>query len=148
MKGYAKSKLQFTHSFPYIKATFGVANKKYTGNFLMDTGSQLAVILDSAWAGKNNLTNNLKLIKSSVISDPRGVKYETRLVLTPLMRLNNFELTNIPTLILGGKNPVRFEINYLGNDALKRFNMILDLEKDCIYLKPNKLTDLKYMENS
>jgi hypothetical protein len=68
-------------------------------------------------------------------------------VLFPLLRLNNFELTNIPTLVLGGKNPVGFEINTLGNDVLKRFNIILDFQNDYLYLKPNKLTGVKYRQN-
>jgi hypothetical protein len=51
-------------------------------------------------------------------------------------------------LLLAGKNPMGFQINYLGNGLMKRFNMILDFEKDIIYLKPNKLTPLKYKGDS
>jgi hypothetical protein len=144
LKGYVKSKLGFTHSFAYIKGTFEVAGKKFTGNFLMDIGSEQALILDSTWAGRQGFSKDLKVIKTTILHDPRGVKYETRTVLSPVFKLNGFELTNIPTLILGSKNPIGFEINYLGNDLFKRFNIILDFKNDYIYLKPNKLTSLKY----
>jgi hypothetical protein len=144
LKGYVRSKLDFTHSFAYIKGTFEVAGKNFTGNFLMDIGSEQALILDSTWAGRQGFSKGLKVIKTSILHDPRGVKYETRTVLSPVFKLNGFELTNIPTLILGSKNPVGFEINYLGNDLFKRFNIILDFKNDYIYLKPNKLTSLKY----
>lgn len=148
LKGYVKSKMGFARSFPYIKGTFEIANKKYIGNFSMDTGSEQAIILDSTWVAKQNFPQGLKLIKSSVLRDPRGVKYEIRVVESPLFKINSFALTDIPTLLLGSKNPVGFEMNYLGNDLLKRFNMILDFKNDCLYLKPNKLTGLKYRENS
>jgi hypothetical protein len=148
LKGYVKSKMKFIHSFVCVKATFEIENKKYSGDFLLDTGSDQAIILDSTWAGRQNFPKNLKLIKSSVLRDPRGVKYETKIVLSPLLRINTFELTNIPTYVLGSKNPTGFEINYLGNDLLKRFNIILDFKNDCLYLKPNKLISLEYRENS
>ncbi len=148
LKGYVKSTMEFIHSFVCIKGTFDIERKKYLGNFLLDTGSDQAIILDSAWAGKQHFPKNLKLIKSSVLRDPRGVTYETKIVLAPLLNINHFELTHIPTYVLSSKNPVGFEINYLGNDLLKRFNMILDFQNDYIYLKPNKLINVKYRENS
>jgi hypothetical protein len=144
LKGYAKSKLEFIRSFVCAKTAFEIENKKYAGDFLFDTGSGQAIILDSTWASQQNFPKNLKLIKSSTLSDPRGVKYETKVVLSPLFRIDGFALTNIPTLLLAGKNPTGFEINYLGNGLLKRFNMILDFKNDCLYLKPDRLMGLRY----
>ena len=80
--------------------------------------------------------------------NPKGVAFETKVVLAPLLTINSFELNNIPTLILGSKNPAGFEINNFGNELLKRFNMILDFKNDYLYLKPNKLANIKYRENS
>jgi len=147
-KGYVRSKLEIIRSFVTAKGTFEIENKKYTGSFLFDTGSEQAAVVDSTWVSQQNFPRNLKLLKSSVIHDPRGVGYETKIVLAPALKINGFELTNIPTLILGSKNPEGFMINYLGDDVLKRFNMILDFKNDYLYLKPNKLTNLKYRESS
>lgn len=148
LKGYVKSKLEFIRSFVCAQGAFEIENKKYAGNFLFDTGSDQAIILDSTWISRQHFLKNLKLIRSSVLQDPRGVKYETKVVLAPLLKISSFGLTNIPALILGSKNPVGFEINYLGNDLLKRFNMILDFKNDYLYLKPNKLMSVKYRGDS
>jgi len=148
LNGYKKSKLIFKRSYMCAKATFDVGEKKYTGDFLFDSGSDQAIIVDSAWAAKHNFSKDLKLIKSSIVRDARGVKYETRVVLAPSLTISGFQLNNIPTLILGGRNPVDFEVNYLGNAFLKHFNMILDLKNDNLYLKPNKLMDLKFKQDS
>ncbi len=144
LKGYVKSKMDFTRSFPHIKGTFEIAGKQCSGDFMMDSGSAEAMILDSAWAARQNFANGLKLIRSTTLSDPRSVKYEIKIVEAPNMALNGFGLTNIPAIILAGKNPMGFSINYLGNDVLKRFNMILDFKNDYLYLKPNKLMGVKY----
>jgi len=147
-KGYVKSKLEFIRSFVCAKGAFEIENKKYSGDFLFDTGSEQAIILDSAWVSGKNFPKNLKLIKSLTIRNPGGAKFETKIVLSPLFKINNFELTNIPTSIFESKNPAGFEINNLGNDFLKRFNMILDFKNDCLYLKPNKLINSKYRVTS
>jgi hypothetical protein len=146
--GYVRSKFEIIHSFVIAKGNFEVEDKKYFGDFLFDTGSDQAIILDSAWVRKENLPGNLRLIRSTVLHDPRGVKFEIKIVSAPAFQVNGFELTNIPTAILGGKNPAGFEVNNLGNELLKRFNMILDLKNDYLYLKPNKLMGVKYRESS
>ncbi len=52
LKGYSKSPLTFIRSFVCAKGTFTINKKKYTGDFLLDTGSDQAIILDSNWAAK------------------------------------------------------------------------------------------------
>jgi hypothetical protein len=138
LNGYERSKIGFVHSYGYATETFEIGGKKYTGKFSMDTGSDQSIILDSSWVAKNNFPTDLKLIKSSTITDPSGKKYQMKIVEAPLFRLNGFPVANVPTIILGSKNPVGFEMNYFGNGLLKRFNMILDFKNDYLYLKPNK----------
>lgn len=147
-KGYVKSKIGFARSYPYVEGTFSIGNIKYKGNFMMDTGSETAAILDSAWLSAQKFPKDLKLIKSTILHDPRGAQYQTNLVLAPSFSVNGFKLTEIPVLELGGKNPGGIGINFLGNDLLKRFNMILDFKNDYLYLKPNKLANVKYRGNS
>jgi hypothetical protein len=147
--GYVRTKIEFVRSEVCIKGTFKIENKKYTGFFAMDTGSALAAILDSGWMAKQNFPKNLKLIKASLLSDPRGVKYQIKIVSTPQFNIGEFAFTDIPTLLLNTKrNPSGFEVNYLGNDLLKRFNMILDFKNDYLYLQPNKLTGVKFRATS
>jgi len=148
LKGYVRSKIDFIHSFVCMKGVFEIENKSYPADFIMDTGSDQAIIIDSAWAGRQGFPKDLRLIRTAILKDPRGVVYENKIVLSPLLRLNNVALTNIPTFVLGSKNPVGFEISYLGNDLLKRFNIILDFRKDYLYLKPNELMSLPYKDRS
>ena len=148
LKGYVRSKMRFIRSYVVVRGSFEKEGHEYTGDFLLDTGADQAIILDSSWACKQNFATNLPVIRSSVLKDPRGTKYEIKTVRSPLLKLNGFALTNIPTSIFESKNPVGFEVNYLGNDLLKRFNMILDFRKDNFYLKPNALMNLKYKDIS
>ena len=144
LKGYVKSKLLFSHGYALVKGTFPVGQKPYTGIFSMDTGSAEAMVLDSAWAARGNLAQEFKLLRTSVIRDGSGKKYETKVVQAPLFELSGFQLANTPATIFKSNYPTGFELNFLGNDLLKRFNMILDLKNDYIYLKANKLFQVPY----
>ncbi len=145
MKDFTKAKLQFTHSLPYIQSTFIINNKKYIGNFILDNGSDQAVILDSIWAQEQNFPQNLPLIKTSSVKDPRGVVYKNKIVLAPTINLSGFKLTNIPSTLLVSSNPIDKNINFFGNDLLKRFNIVVDFSTDFIYFKPNSLLNKAYI---
>jgi len=148
LTGYKRSKLNFVRSFVCTYGDFRIGDKTYRGNFLMDTGSGQALIVDSSWANHEHLPKDLKLIRSSAIYDPRGVKYETRIVLAPQFNIGGFGLKDVPVYLLGSQNPARLELNYLGNDLLKRFNIILDFKHDNLYLKPGSLMGVAYREHS
>jgi hypothetical protein len=143
-KDYVKSDIKFIQSLFCIEANIEIADKQYKGNFLFDTGSDLAMVLDSAWMKNRFFPQDLKSIKKSSFSDGAGRRYETNIVSVPTLKLNGFGLRNIPTSLLGYKSPVGFQINYFGNNLLKRFNVLIDLQKDKIYLKPNSLTNMPY----
>jgi hypothetical protein len=148
LKSYTKSKLEFIRSFPCIKGILEIKNKQYVGDFILDTGSDKALILDSLWAVNQHFPTDLPVIKTVKFKDPRGVVYENKQVNLPMLKVSNYPLSNVPTTLLGGKNPTGFSINLMGNDALKRFNTILDFQNDVIYLKPNKFMGLAFKEAS
>src|SRR6202000_1259846 len=102
----------------------------YTGEYLMDTGSDQAMIIDSTWAAGQNLPKSFNVIKTTVLRDPRGVKYESHLVEIPALKFNGYTFNKVQALMLGSQQPVGFPINYLGNGLLKRFNIVFDLKKD------------------
>jgi len=144
-KGYVRSELEFKESFVCMKGVIRIGPHEYSGSFLMDTGSDQAMILDSSWVARQHVPkDSLPLIRSSTLKDPRGVSYEARIVQVPQVMLNGFGLTDIPAYLLNSRNPVGFEVNYFGNDLLKRFNMILDFKQDVVYLKPNRLMPVAY----
>jgi hypothetical protein len=148
LKEFWKGELSFVSSFPCVKAALVLDNVRHEGLFSMDTGADKAMLLDSTWVYKQHFTTAMPLIKTTVLSDPRGNKFETKVVNCPKVMLENQVLMNVPVSLLGSKNPVGFEMNYLGNDLLKRFNTILDLRTDCIYFKPNSLLNVAYKEAS
>lgn len=143
-KGYARSEIKFIRSLFCIEADIEVDHHLYKGNFLFDNGSDQAMVIDSAWAVRQNFPKDLKMIKTLTFKDGAGRSYDTKIVSVPFLHINGFKLADIPTSLLSNTSPVGDEINILGNDLLKRFNTIVDLRKDYIYLKINELKNLVY----
>jgi hypothetical protein len=148
LDGFSKSKLEFISSYPCIKGVINAQDKNYETSFILDTGSEMAMLLDSTWRIRNKFPTDLKLIKLTSFKDPRNVKYESRVVNLPKATFQNIPLINVPTTLMGSRNPTGFEINLLGNDVLKRFNTIIDFRNDYIYLKPNSLFNMPFKEAS
>lgn len=137
--GYVRSELVFNHSFMIAKGSIIKGNQKLSGDFLMDTGAESSIILDSTWAAHAQFASGLPVLKTIVLHDPRGKEYKTQVVQAPAFELNSIKLESVPAQILGSRNPTGLPLNYLGSGLLKRFNMIFDFRNDCIYWKPNKL---------
>jgi len=145
-EGYVRSKLIFSNGFPCVKGSIKAGQQIYTGLFTLDNGSAAALALDSGWAAKANIAGQFKLIRSSVIRDANGKKYETRIVQAPAFNFSKFELKDVPATIFASHTPFGFEMNFLGNDLMKRFNIILDFKNDFIYFKENQLFNIAYRD--
>lgn len=144
LKGYQKLPLHFIRSFVCIAGAFNIDGRVYPGEFFMDTGSNEALILDSGWVAKLKFPQDLKLLHEAILHDPRGKAYKMRTVLVPAFSVGRQQFQNVTADLLGGPNPSNFEINYVGNDLLKRFDMIFDFYHDQLYIKPNSLFAAPY----
>ena len=138
LKGYKRSKLNFIRGFPCAAATFIIDGKEYPGDFLLDTGTDQDVIIDSLWVATNHFPADLPVISTTVLHDPRGRSFTTRKVTVPSVRVNGFVTQKATAQMLGDQHPTGFPVNFLGNGVLKRFDLIVDFQKDELYLRPNR----------
>lgn len=144
IKGYVKEKLTFIRSLPCVKGVFKMGNKRYEAYFSMDNGSEQSMILDGAWRQQQHFPADLKVLKTSVLRDGGGNEYKTEYVQAPPLTLGGKQLTGAPALLIGERTPGGTPVNFLGNDVLKRFNIIIDFKHDVIYWRPNGLFDADY----
>lgn len=148
VRGYTKTKLLSRRSYLCVQAAFQVGNHAYPGEFLLDTGASAAVIVDSSWVSQQHFPRTLPLLRTVVLQNPKGEKMETRVVRAPAFSLGPYQLAEVPTNMLLRASPDRLAINTLGNGLLKRFNLVFDLQRDILYLKPNKLWGLPFREHA
>lgn len=147
-RGHSKLPIIYSHSLFCIEGTLEVQGKKYQNRFLFDNGYQRTIMLDTTLLARQNFPGDLKVIKKTIMQNGQGKEFPVVTVNNEKLILGNSSLLNIPAQKLATANPAGFPVHILGNEVLKRFNTILDFQKNHIYLKPNKLMYLPYTDAS
>lgn len=144
LSGYVAVPMIWRGSAIFIEALLTVNGKKRKALVLFDTGSKFSLSLNKSYCSANRLYNQMEEIGSRRGIMSSGQKIKSTTVLLPELSIGGFKLTNVPTDL---ENPFKGEglpFNIMGNDVLKRFNVILDFQTGTIYLKPNGLTTMPY----
>lgn len=146
LRKYTKLPIEWVRTFICVKAALEVDSKKYEGTFLLDSGANQALILDRDWVKAQDFPEDLEVLRTTVLRDPRGNEFEAKTVKCPSLLVKKNEIVDVPATILAGPNPTGFPINYFGNEVMKHFDTILDFQNDVIYFRTNKLTNTAFKD--
>lgn len=143
-EGYFETEAVWRQTRMNINAAVTVNGKPVNLLLLFDTGSKWAVSLSKETCRQLALYNQWETIGSQRgrTSDGRTIRSET--VLLPKLMFGNLSLSNVPADLETESGDGGLVYNIVGNDVLKRFNVIIDYANGLIYLKPNSLTGVPY----
>lgn len=146
-KGYVRLNMEFTNTLFCINGTLQIKNKNYNGRFLFDNGYQRTVMLDKQMVEEQQYPReDLFVLKKTILKNGKGEEIPVITVRNEKLIFEKLCLYNVPVQLLSSNNPARFKTHILGNEVLKRFNTILDFQKNKVYLKPNSLWNEPYTE--
>ncbi|SMC78489.1 retropepsin-like aspartic protease [Moheibacter sediminis] len=141
LKSYEKFKIHYVENYPTIKSALWVNGKKYSGFFGLDTGADNTLTISPFYSVKNKFEEKMKKIGLAISQGSDGSKYESPVVLAPEIHLGNKSLYEVPIDLsqsASGVHATKEIAGFYGNSILKRFNIVLDLKNEFIYLKLNK----------
>ena len=147
-KGYSKFTMTFTQGYFYIEGDIVVNGKKIKSRFLVDSGYNRAILLDPVLMKNHGFPEDLNVYKKTELRNGGGEVFVTKIFETDKICFGRNKLKRISTQILPENllNPAGMNAHTIGNELLKRFNMILDFQSNLIYLRPNILGDLPYTD--
>ena len=145
-KQYSRFEMEYSHTLFCIQAELQVKDKKYRNRFLFDNGYQRTIMLDTVLMQEQHYPKDLEVIKKTIMRNGQGKEIPVFTVNNERLNLGKEILLNIPAQLLATANPARFKTHILGNEVLKRFNTILDFQKNYVYLKPNTLINQPYQD--
>jgi hypothetical protein len=145
-KAYSKLPIEYTHTLFCIYGDLQIKDKKYRSRFLFDNGYQRTIMLDTIIMQEQNYPKDLQIIKKVIMKNGQGKEIPVLTVNNERLNIGNQSLFNIPVQLLATANPAQFKTHILGNEVLKRFNTILDFQKNVVYLKPNTLFNVAYKD--
>ncbi|GAB3512993.1 hypothetical protein [Emticicia fontis] len=145
-KGYSKFPIEYTHTLFCINGELQIKDQKFKNRFLFDNGYQRTIMMDTLLMHEQNYPKDLEVIKKVVMKNGQGKEIPVYTVNNERLNLGKNILYDIPVQLLATANPARFKTHIMGNEVLKRFNTILDFQKNYVYLKPNSLFNMPYTD--
>ncbi len=145
-KGFSKFAIEYTNGLFCIQGSLQIQKKKFPNRFLFDNGYQKTIMLDTILMREQNYPQDLPVLKKVIMKNGQGKDVPVITVNNERLNLGNFKLTDIPVQLMTTGNPAGFKTHILGNEVLKRFNTIIDFQKNILYLKPNKLFYAAYAD--
>jgi len=146
---YKKIKIQFISQLPTIEGFIIVNGEKHKGKYEMDTGSDGGLTMSTPFSSKYDLANKFKSVAHTTSLSSDGTKSKSPIVILPEIGLANMHFYAIPATLStanSGASAYKSLSGMFGNSFLKRFDLIIDLSHDQIFVKPNNLTHTPYYD--
>jgi hypothetical protein len=144
---WTKLPLTFIGHLPAISARLDTGHGAFEVPLVLDTGSNLSLFVNREYTER--YLSKLSLLPRLGTSEMRGTGNGTvpaRVLRLPALRLGAEELRDLPMHAEDGAGPSGLS-GHLGMDVLRRFNMVLDLRNDTVYLAPNHGASQPYRTN-
>jgi hypothetical protein len=115
--------------------------RSINARFLVDLGAGLNMMLTSDFIRDSKLLHKKRKFYIKV-AEGMGGKVDLKMTVIKEVRLGNYKFKNVPVFIFDDEHNVTsypYLGGLLGNDLLRRFNMILNYDKEDIHLLPNSI---------
>ncbi|HLK28245.1 MAG TPA: hypothetical protein VKT28_06670 [Puia sp.] len=145
-KKYEKLKLLFEHNFMLLEATCQINDSSFTNKFLIHSGYAGDILFDDKFADEKKLSEKLKIVGEKELKDSYGNVLKTKKAILPILKIGNEKFADMPVGFFQGAIG-RQKVSVMGGDVLKRFNIIIDAQREYVYLKPNKLKKAEYFKS-
>ena len=127
-------------SIPILSLNFK-EKEKFQNRFYFDTGAGLSFLLSEDYLRDSSIFNSKK--KEPLVTQAEGLggKMTMRLTTVKEVKLGPYKFKNVPTFLFDDEYNVTsypFLGGLLGNDLLRRFNVILNYRKREIHIIPNR----------
>lgn len=145
---FVNLKLDFYEELPLVKVKIKEGKITNEDWFLFDSGYQRTLMLDNDMLSENKFpTEKMRVIKKVIMRGAQGNEVPVVTSNLELLKIGKFKLKNVPVQITSGNKPLKGKnIHIVGNEVLKRFNLVLDLKENVVYLSKNKLFEVEYIE--
>jgi len=145
-KNYEKLKLLFEHNSMFIEATCQINDSSFTNKFLIHSGYAGDILFDDKFSNENKLSEKLKIVGEKELKDSYGNILKTKKAILPILKIGNEKFSDVPVCFFEGAIGIQ-KMSIMGGDVLKRFNIIIDAQREYVYLKPNKLKKAEYFKS-
>ncbi len=135
-------KVEYVQGIPVVPVEVSVNGKSYSLRLSVDTGSDRVLDLNTPFVAKHSLLGSQKPFSVASISSSDGNSGHLENVIFDSIRIGDCKLPRIPgafSTVKSGMQSISEMDGVMGNNLLKRFNLVCDFQAGFLYLIPNNL---------
>ncbi len=142
--GYQKMDLVWQGAGTFVRITLPIEGREYETVALFDTGSKwsLSLCMSDPFVRRN--FDQLSGVGTRYGRMASGASVKNKVVVLEEMRIGEFAMKEVQADLEYANREGGLAFNILGNDFLRRFDVVIDYQRSEIYLKPNGLLDEPY----
>lgn len=132
---------EYIYNVPFITLPISINGENYNLTLEVDTGSDRVIDLNTPFVQNHNLLDTQKPFAISRIASSDGGSGELRNVFFDEVVVGKYHLplvTGAFSTLTSGMQSKEDIDGMIGNNFLKRFNMVMDFKNNKLFLKPNK----------
>ncbi len=143
IKKFEKLKLIFEHGNMFVEANCETGDSTVKNKFLLHSGYAGDILFDDLFTAANNLGSKLKIVGEKELKDSYGNVLKTKKAILPAFRIGKEKISSVPAGFFEGAIG-RQKMSIIGGDLLKRFNIIIDAQRNWVYLKASHFKNSPY----
>lgn len=138
IKGFQKTKLYTKDEMFFIEAASSIKDSVILERFLIHSGYAGALLINDQFAQVHQLGKQLPIVGEKKLKDSFGNTIISKQARLPLFSIAENTFSNVIVGFFEGSLG-RQPYSIIGGDLLKQFNLVIDAQREFIYLKPNRL---------
>ncbi|MCZ4408486.1 hypothetical protein O3Q51_06685 [Cryomorphaceae bacterium 1068] len=142
-QGYTKIPTDYVDGMIFLTASAVLNHQVYQNQFLIHSGYGGAILFDDGFAKDNDLSSRIEITSEQKLQDSYGNTLLTKKGSLPEFRLGEVSFKNIPVGFFEGSLDQQ-KVSLMGGDLIKRFDIIIDTDREYLYLKSNEKKDEAY----
>jgi len=142
-KDYYKLPIKFENGFMFVEATSNIGAEQIKNQFLLHSGYSGMILFDDKFVEENDISDHVEITGERNLTDSAGNVMIEKKALLPRFLFGDTEFQDIPVGFFEGAIG-RQKMSVIGGDLLKRFNIIIDANRENLYIKSNTLNSFAF----
>jgi predicted aspartyl protease len=119
----------------FITCRVNTASATFDHAFMVHTGHSGALIFGTRAVNERSSLSELRTEGAEVLKDSFGHELQNERVHLPAVDIGSYTLVDVPASLMDPRSSIPSSV--IGGELLKRFNWLLDLRNDVLYLRPS-----------
>lgn len=145
LKGYTSLPIVIKNDQIFIIGENIIDGKSYKDSFLLQSGYSGGLLYSNDFSKDKPLDQQLHITGEKKLTNSAGQTVITKNGSLAKFKLANYTLENVSAGFFAGELKTQ-KVSYFGADLLKRFNWIIDLKNNIVYIKPSKYYNVEYFK--